>query len=74
MPKLPRRSDLDNKASKAMILTPQQAADIAGYSLRRFQVLLKERRVAGAIQMVNGHWIVPKDFHILPPHKKGNWK
>jgi hypothetical protein len=51
-----------------LLLSTTQAAKKAGYSLRRFQTLLTQGRIAGA-QFVGNRWVIPADFEVLPPTK-----
>lgn len=55
-----------------ILLTPQQAADLTGHHLRAFQRLLTQGRVTGA-QQINGRWVIPENFEILPPKRKSRF-
>lgn len=51
-------------------ITPGQAADAQGVNRSRIHKLLQEGRIAGAVQLDNGQWWLPRQFTIAPAQKQ----
>lgn len=47
------------------LITLREAAKRRGLSLRRLQLLCKNRRISGA-RFVGARWLVPDDFTVRP--------
>lgn len=51
-------------------ITPGQAAAASGVNRSRIHKLLQEKRIAGAVQLENGQWWIPRAFTVKPPRKR----
>lgn len=47
------------------VITAQEAAEKRGVSLRRIQILCRQRRIPGA-RLVGRTWLLPEDFQVTP--------
>lgn len=47
------------------VITAQEAAEKRGVSIRRIQLLCRQRRIPGA-RYVGRVWLLPEDFTITP--------
>lgn len=48
-------------------ITPSEAARRNGVNRSRIHKLLQEKRIPGAVQLENGSWLLPENFHIKRP-------
>lgn len=66
------KQEIKEQYQKGDMLSTSQAAELLGISRQRISILLKEKRIPGAIK-VNRYWAIPYESLLdMPDRKPGN--